>query len=79
MVAIRIDASALERRLRVAPGKVKRVARNALNDAAKELRSETPAIMKRVVDRPTPFTAKPSAVLYKAASYDSLTSSLRFN
>jgi hypothetical protein len=35
MVAIRIDASALERRLRVAPGKVKRVARNALNDSAK--------------------------------------------
>lgn len=79
MVAIRIDASALERRLRVAPGKIKRVARNALNDTAKELRMSTPDIMKRVVDRPTPFTAKTSAVLYKAASYDSLTSSLRFN
>lgn len=79
MVAIRIDASSLERRLRVAPGKIKRVARNALNDTAKELKTKTPEIMKRAVDRPTAFTSKPSAVLYKAASYDSLTSSLRFN
>jgi hypothetical protein len=79
MVAIRIDASALERRLRVAPGKIKRVARNSLNDTAKELRQATPDIMQRVVDRPTAFTSKPSAVLDKAASYDSLTSSLRFN
>lgn len=79
MVAIRIDASALERRLRVAPGKIKRIARNSLNDTAKELRAATPDIMKRVVNRPTPFTAKASAVLYKAASYDDLTSSLRLN
>ncbi|UFM66784.1 hypothetical protein LOS78_12695 [Paracoccus sp. MA] len=79
MATVRIDTGALERRLRVAPSKIKRVARNSLNDTAKELRAATPDIMKRVIDRPTPFTSKPSAVLYKAASYEDLTSSLRFN
>lgn len=41
MATVRIDTGSLERRLRVAPGKIKRVARNALNDTAKELRGQT--------------------------------------
>lgn len=79
MATVRIDTGGLERRLRVAPGKIKRVTRNALNDTAKELKTKTPEIMKQAVDRPTPSTAKASAVFYKAASYDSLTSSLRLS
>lgn len=77
MATIRIDTAALARRLRVAPGKIKRIARNALNDGARELRQATPAIIRRAVDRPVPLTARVSGVIYSAASYDSLQSSIR--
>ncbi len=78
MTTVRIDTAALVRRMGVAPKKIQRVNRNALNDAARELRAATPAIMKRAVDRPVPFTARASAVLYKSASYTDLSASLRF-
>lgn len=78
-MSVRISTEGLERRLRVAPGKLKRVTRNALNDAARELRKETPKVMDRVIDRPTPFTRRTSGVIYRGASYDRLSASLELS
>lgn len=75
-----VDARPLQQRLNKAQKTVSRIARNALNDAARELRAETPAYLQKAIDKPRPFTSKVTAVLYTRADYsqgDRMSSHLR--
>lgn len=75
--SVTIDTRRFERRLSVAPDKIKRVVRNVLNDTARELRCNTPEIIDHAIDKPVPFTKRSSAVLYRGATYQSLSASLQ--
>lgn len=75
-MSIIFDTARLKRRLRAAPRKYRRIIRNSINDTLRAVRNETPDIMKESVDRPVPFTARKTAVVYRGASYDKLAGSL---
>lgn len=63
----------------VAPGKIKRVARNGLNDTVRDLRKDTPSIIKKVVDRPASFSYRASVARFQRANYNDLSASIHIS
>ncbi len=62
-----VDASQLSARAARAPLTVRQQARNALSDAAFDLRKRTPDTLRRLVDHPTPATVRPGVALVEKA------------
>lgn len=66
---MRVSTGGLEKRLGIAPRRLRRALRNAINDTARDLRGQTPGILRRRIDRPARFTVSPSAVRFSRAEY----------
>lgn len=67
-----VDTRQLSSRAARAPLTVRQQARNALSDAAFDLRKRTPDILRRLVDKPTPATVRPGVALVEKAKVTEL-------
>jgi hypothetical protein len=69
-----VDTRKLSARTARAPLTVRQQARNALSDAAFDLRKRTPEALRRLVDKPTPATVHPGVALVEKAQVSDLRS-----
>jgi hypothetical protein len=69
-----VDTRQLSTRATRAPLTIRQQARNALSDAAFDLRRRTPDTLRRLVDRPSPATVRPGVALVEKAQVADLSS-----
>ena len=72
LLMLTVDTSQLSARAARAPLTVRQQARNALSDAAFDLRKRTPDTLRRLVDKPTPATVRPGVALVEKAKVTDL-------
>jgi len=74
LLMLTVDTSQLSARAARAPLTVRQQARNALSDAAFDLRKRTPDDLRRLVDSPTPATVRPGVAMVEKAQASDLNS-----